>query len=158
MLTLTLVPFVLAQELPPYDKHVSVTFSPIHLATSIVELTTEVRVGDKVGLAGIIGVGRPEGYNAHELGVQARYYLLGDFDHGMQLGAELLNLHITVPSGSISASGQGTAIGPFLGYKIAARVGFTFEIQLGAEYLFGGAKAEQDGDSIEVSSNQLIPC
>ena len=38
-------------------------------------------------------------------------------------------------SGSISATAGGLAVGPFLGYKIIAGPGFTFDVQAGVEYM-----------------------
>jgi hypothetical protein len=123
----------------------SLTISPIHLFLPIVELTGEARVHDKVGVAVLGGAGRYSdtqngiklSATAFEAGAQVRYYLLGDFRHGMQLGAEFLYLHLS--DSQLAVSGEGFAFGPFLGYKFVADVGFTFDTQLGFEYV--GARA-----------------
>ena len=56
---------------------------------------------------------------------QVRVYVIGDFRHGMQLGGEVLYLHLN--DDRIAISGEGLAVGPFLGYKIMIDAGFTFD-------------------------------
>ena len=158
VLLLALLPAAFAaEEKPPYDKQVSVTISPIHLTLPIVELTAEVRAADKAGVAAIAGVGKASGYPAWELGAQGRYYLLGSFDHGMQIGGEVLYLHMSTNQGAVQASGAGGAVGPFIGYKIAARFGLTFDVQLGAEYLFATANASNGASTATTSDSRLVP-
>ncbi len=137
-----MLPFLLwmsvdAQAIEPYDHSVSVTLSPIHLLYPIIEATGEFRVGKKAGVAAIAGFGSIDRYSVVEIGGQGRYYPVGDFDHGLQLGGEVLAV---VVSGS-GASGTGLSIGPFVGYKIAARFGLTFDIQLGVQGYAVGASS-----------------
>ena len=80
----------------------SLTISPIHLFLPVVELTGEARVHDKVGVALIAGAGKYSDPNVtgisatvYEAGGQVRVYVIGDFRHGMQLGGELLYLHLS---------------------------------------------------------------
>lgn len=140
-----------------YDKRVSITLSPIHLITSIVEVTGEGRIADKVGAAGIVGAGGSDGIFALELGASGRYYAVGSFDHGMQVGAEALYVHAAVSSGGASGSGGGVALGPFLGYKIAARFGLTFEVQGGVQYMFVAATATNGVQTASATENKVIP-
>jgi hypothetical protein len=131
----------------PHPRRVfSLTLSPLHLLIGpIVELTGEARVHDKVGLALIGGVGK---YSDNSVGVsasvfeaggQVRVYVVGDFRHGMQLGGELLYLHLS--DTSIAATGEGVAVGPFLGYKVMADAGFTFDAQVGFEHVSARAQS-----------------
>lgn len=146
LVLLLAVPSALASGAQPYDHGFSLTVSPLHLLSPIVEVTGEGRVGPKVGLAGIVGAGGASGVAAFELGAQGRYYPVGDFDHGMQVGAEVLTVMATASSGSTTATGLGISLGPFLGYKIAARFGLTFDAQLGVSYAAiqarGGGESE----------------
>jgi hypothetical protein len=147
-------------EPPQAEEHprrvFALTISPLHLISPIVELTGEARVADKIGVAAIAGVGRISdtqngvkiSADVYELGAQARYYALGDFRQGMQLGAELLYLHLDDPNLVVKA--QGIAVGPFVGYKYTADVGFTFDGQLGVEYV--GAKANSSTTTAKDSS------
>lgn len=130
LLLLTLCTVAFAHERAPYDHKVSLTVSPIHLTIPVLELTGEARVHDRVGVAAVAGAGATTGVTVWELGAQGRYYPVGDFDHGMQLGAEVLG----VGGGDDGDTAVGAALGPFLGYKIAARFGLTFEGQLGVQY------------------------
>lgn len=133
-----------AQAKEPYDHDVSITTSPIHLLIPIVEVTAEFRVDDRVGIAGIGGIGSTLGILIGEVGASGRYYPFGDFDHGMQLGAEAIFVAAGTSPNGTTVLGGGIAAGPFLGYKIAARFGLTFEIQLGAAIVGVGAGGETD--------------
>jgi len=145
---------------PPYDKQVSVTLSPFLLALPMLELTTEGRLADRVGLAAVTGVGGVGGVTLIELGVQGRYYVVGSFDHGMELGAELLYLYVggsPTSSSSVSAQGSGFSAAPFIGYKIAARFGLTFDAQLGVGYTAVAATASSGAVSSSASSSGVTP-
>jgi len=144
-------------ELPSF----SLTISPLHLFLPVVELTGEIRAADKVGVAAILGAGRYSdttngvrvSASVYEAGAQFRYYVLGDFRHGMQLGAELLYLHLS--DDNLSIRGAGVAVGPFVGYKVTADGGFTFDVQLGVEVV--GAHAESDSRDAGASDSSVIP-
>src|SRR5438874_13063933 len=73
------------------EHTISVTFSPIHLVFPILEVTGEYRIDDKMGVAAIVGAGQisllGSAFTVAELGGQFRYYVLGSFIHGMELGA-----------------------------------------------------------------------
>jgi hypothetical protein len=128
---------------PPEPVHprrvFSLTISPIRLVFPVVELTGEARAHDKVGVALIGGGGGSDpnisetSATAYEAGAQVRVYVLGDFRHGMQVGGELLYLHLS--GNRLSRNGEGLAVGPFLGYKIMIDAGFTFDAQLGIEHI-----------------------
>jgi len=140
------------------EHQFAVTISPIHLIMPMVEVMVEGRVNDKVSVAGIGGLGQvtvksslgtEETFTVYELGAQGRYYVLGDFDHGLQVGVDATYLGVsgTMSSDtSVSGSGAGLALGPFAGYKIAADIGFTFDFQLGWQYLAMKAESE-DSDT-----------
>ena len=63
----------------------------------------------------------------------------------MQLGAELLYLHLDAKE--IVATGEGVAIGPFIGYKVMIDAGFTFDAQLGFEHISARATSGSSSDS-----------
>ena len=120
----------------------SITISPFHLTTPIVEITVERRVAPSAGMAGILGVGSYEGYTVFELGASYRYYLIGDFDHGMQVGGELLYVNASgdTPDNTLSDVSNGLGLSPFIGYKYAAGFGLTVELQGGVTLLVAGRK------------------
>ncbi len=167
-------------EADPYedDRRVSITFSPIHLLFPVFELTVEARIAHKLGVAIVAGGGtissddveyddgsgvRTEEITATvwEAGAQVRYYVFGGFDHGMQLGAEALYVHVSVDdvgSTNVSGTGEGLGIGPFVGYKIATRAGFTFDGQLGLQYYAVQAEASDDtGESASDEESAVAP-
>ena len=147
---------------PPHPRRVfALTISPIHLIFPVLELTGEFRAHDKVGVAVVAGGGKYTDKNinlsasVYEVGAQVRFYLLGDFRHGMQLGAELLYLKLTTTQ--IVATGEGLAMGPFLGYKFTADAGFTFDTQLGFEYVGARATATNGTTTGSASESSFIP-
>lgn len=134
---------------PPAPEHrLTVLWAPLRLVVPLVELTVEYRVADKIGASITLGGGKrtlSTGNNmdvpGNELegGAQARYYALGDFSRGVELGAELLYERVRfdepLPAGVVGVAAGGLTVGPFVGYKVATKRGFTFEGQLGARYL-----------------------
>jgi len=123
-------------------RQVSVTWSPLLLVFPMVELTGELLVADGLSAALIIAAGKvtpigaDETFPVAEFGVQARYYVVGDFEHGMHLGAEVIGMFLDRDGvASEAAHGEGIAMGPFVGYKLMLDVGFTLDAQLGAQYV-----------------------
>jgi hypothetical protein len=149
-----------AEELP----RMAFTISPLHLTLPMGELTGEVRALDQLGVGAVAGWGRIKDkesattFNAIELGAQVRYYVVGDFRHGMQLGVEGIYLNLGGGKDSISATVDGFAVGPFVGYKYTASVGFTFDAQLGAErVVFHASAHDTTGASASDSTKDWIP-
>ncbi len=149
---------------------VGITISPLHLILPVVELTVEPRLTNKISVAAIVGYGSIKQdvlfesfrFKVYELGGQFRYYVLGDYRHGMQLGAELLYIKVSTDGNStgtikVSGIGEGLAAGPFVGYKIATRVGFTFDAQLGAEFAVVRAHASDSSSSASNSDSKVFP-
>lgn len=139
--------------------------------TALYEGTLELKVFERLSVAVLGGVGGFDipltqlGENVHvtgkELGGQARVYLLGDFDHGLMIGAEYLRLWaeadpITVeavpppplPPGNGVLTGEATltAMGAFLGYKITAGFGLTCDAKLGIQKLTADGKGTVSGE------------
>lgn len=126
---------------------ITVMWAPLRLVVPLVEFTAEYRVLDKLGVSLTVGAGKrtveSSGDKASgteiEGGAQVRYYVIGDFDHGMELGVEGLEEYVKfeepLPAGVIAVAAGGFTVGPFVGYKVATSAGFTFEAQLGARYL-----------------------
>lgn len=136
----------------PKDHSVAVMISPLHLILPVVEITTELRLHENAGVAIIGGIGSMDPYRfstpppgietgrftVWELGGQLAVYPIGHFDHGVQLGAEVLYVGAAgsaeSKTGSATGVGQGLSMGPFLGYKFTARAGFSLAIQGGVAY------------------------
>lgn len=135
----------------------SITLSPIHLGIGpIVEVTGEWRAAPKIGAAGILGFGKyeppddPNVFDVFEAGASLRYYVLGDFSGGLQLGFEALYVKLSTDSvngSNVSAIGNGLSLAPFIGYK-AIWSGFTFDGQIGASFLAVSAEAD-NGETAE---------
>lgn len=130
------------------DPNVAVTVSPLHLFVPMAELTIEARVAPRVGVAVIGGVGafRDQPTNDRvrlfEGGASARYYALGSFRHGLQLGAEALYVYADAVADATAVQAAGLGVAPFVGYKWTHRTGFTVDAQLGVTYLVARADAD----------------
>lgn len=109
------------------------------------DFTWEHAVRRRSGLAAIAGLGSAEGSSdangterhhrirIYEAGFQLRQYVVGSFDHGMQVGAEALYVHADGDK-SREIYWSGFAVGPFVGYKKSFHAGLTFDVQFGAAY------------------------
>ncbi len=129
------------------ERGLTVMWAPLRLIIPIAELTGEYRIQDQMGVSVEVGAGHRTLTSGNtdipgtevEGGAQFRYYVLGSFTHGMELGAEALYEYVTfdepLPNGIVAVAAGGLTLGPFVGYKIVTRIGFTFEAQLGARYL-----------------------
>jgi hypothetical protein len=159
------------------DRTAYISISPFHLALPMVELTGEFKAHRKIGVAVIGGVGSvtvngtstsgltttatKEKFGVWEVGGQLVSYPVGHFDHGMQLGVEVLYMGLTGsnPTGGVDVTGaaNGLAMGPFVGYKLATRVGFSFNVQGGAEYVTARATANAGTATASASASAWIP-
>jgi len=161
---LTLAGLLFAPSAFAGETKVALTISPLHLIIPMVEVTGEVRLLDKVSIAGILGGGRIQGASGstnvdltiYEIGAQARYYVTGSFDSGAQVGVELLQLGVTggATDGEItaSASGEGFSAGAFAGYKHTFGFGLVLDGQLG--YSTTLVKASASGEGASASASQ----
>jgi hypothetical protein len=145
-----------ADEVEDRFRRFAVTISPLHLALPVVEVTAEYMVMSHLGIAAVGGVGSittkveyTDGsskniqFSAQEAGGQVRLYPFRAYRHGLQVGGEVLWLHVSGKDG-VGASGTsaGTAVGPFVGYKYTASYGLTFDSQVGFEFLAAQAEAK----------------
>lgn len=151
--------------------YVSLTISPLHLLSPILELQVEGMVTPHFGLAALGGYGSIKAtatnsalentrFTAYELGLQLVGYPLRDFS-SLQLGAELLWLKISTDSlegREISGNAGGLAIGPFIGYKLLTNGGFTFFVQGGFQYIAAQADvADTEGNTGHEEASTIIP-
>jgi hypothetical protein len=102
----------------------------------------EFRLAPKISVAAFVGGGRVDietedemtiqDVGVAEVGAQFRYYVFGDFDSGLHLGAQTNYVYIEVDDETtVGARGEGLAMGPFLGYKHTFGFGLTLEAQGG---------------------------
>ena len=125
--------------MPDVQHDLSLTFSPLHLTAATFEATGEFRVLDKLGLAIVAGGGGYGGVGVYEIGSSVRWYPIGTFVHGMQLGAEVLYAGGGGGKSGTFVHADVLSAGGFVGYKIATNIGFTFEAQAGVSGVVAGA-------------------
>jgi len=166
--TITIAPLMLLKLTSDSADGSSVTVGPI------VELLGERAITPNVSAAIMAGVGTaestpPKGSSLDtgtakiwEAGAQGRYYVLGDFEHGMNLGVEGRYLGVTQSATdgvqTVSASAGGFGFGPFIGYKVAMNVGFTFDATLGAMHVDVKAEGSSStGKTATASDSKWLP-
>jgi len=152
------------------SRFLSLTFSPLHLLIPVFEAQGEVRIAPHFAAALIGGFGNVkvedsdpavdgQRFSAFELGGQLVGYPLREFD-SLQLGAEVLWVHVStdeVNGRAISADAAGVAVGPFVGYKLITRHGFTFVAQGGFQYVTArGEASDEAGNTEQAEESQFI--
>lgn len=122
------------------EPSVALTVSPLLLVIPMAEVTAEIRIAPKLGVALTGGIGAVRDpdlddlIKLYEAGASVRYYATGSFRSGLQLGAEVMYVHATTTADSVRILAEGLAVGPFVGYKWTHSSGFTFDGQLGVNY------------------------
>ncbi|MBW8886342.1 MAG: hypothetical protein JF616_01185 [Fibrobacteres bacterium] len=138
-------------------QYVSLTFSPLSLLIPEGEIGIEMRKYEKLGLGVVAGAGRitqvSPGVKLHlsiyDLGIQANYYAVGSFRHGMQLGFRGVYEHFANPFvHQLPISGSNFKLGSWVGYKYVMKVGLTFQTQIGCQYIWN-----HESDGIEGGTN-----
>ncbi|HPH65554.1 MAG TPA: hypothetical protein PLF40_07415 [Kofleriaceae bacterium] len=128
---------------------VSLTISPAHLSLPVVELTGEYRVIPKLGIALVLGGGKITdnvlSATVAEVGASARYYVLGSFRTGLQIGGEVDYVHVS--GDNIDVKGAGLAMGAFVGGKWISSFGLTLEGQIGPQLQTASASSSSSSSS-----------
>ena len=168
-------PMPMVMQPPPLEStgpKITVMWAPLRLIVPLVEFTAEYRVMNKLGVSVTLGAGkrtiasptssfREVSGTEIEFGAQVRYYAIGNFRHGMEVGVEALEEYVKfdepLPAGIVVVVAGGLTIGPFLGYKIATGAGFTFEAQLGARYLVVEPAAQGSASDYAIEDKWQLP-
>jgi hypothetical protein len=133
-----------AEEGEEVQHALSLTLSPFHLLNPILQVTGELRLADKVGVALVLARGAVTEENGYvavwEVSGQGRYYLLGTFIHGLNTGVEVGVIGDGGKLDSPMDAYAGVHAGAFLGYKLATNIGFTLDAQLGDQYVYTVSK------------------
>lgn len=141
----------------------SITVSPVHFILPAGELTAEIAVSPKIGVAviGAIGSVKPalgdDRVLVYEAGISPRYYVWGNFRQGLELGVEALYAHASADAQMTTLEAEGLSIGPYAGYKWVATMGLTLEGQLGASYFaMRGDGVDKDDSRFAVLLNLQV--
>jgi hypothetical protein len=147
------------QDVEPETEHqLSLTIAPLWILNGEPHGNIEVRVFDK--WSGSLGLGYSnraslplEESDVTHIAIstsgQIRYYAIGDFDHGMQVGAHY-HYFWTEPStqGVKNRAVGGHTTSGFLGYKYITDIGFTLDFQGGIGYF---VTSDRDGQEVDGS-------
>jgi hypothetical protein len=141
----------------PVEHRLSLTFDLLFLLAPVGEVTAELRV-EESAVALLLGLGAYLELPFREIGAQVRHYWFGDFDRGLQLGAEARGFQTARSRTEYNLVGDATTTiepataiggGPFLGAKYTFGTPLTLEAQLGAQFTF----SMQDGEP----TSQIAP-
>jgi hypothetical protein len=119
-------------------KMISLTLSPVSLLEPLFHLTAEFPSEKRTSAISIVlGIGYVGNSTAYVMGAQGSLYPVGRFEHGMQVGAQI----IYADFGSEATprqfdAGMSMGVGGFLGYKRVLLGGLTLQIQGGAQLRF----------------------
>jgi len=133
LLVLPLVLSALAADPPapavPWRGSVTLAVPP--LWSHAYELCGEWQVGPQSGLALVGGYQGIDGSAAWKAGFEGRYYPLGDFGGGMQMGGQLLYVGADESSEDIVVTAHGISATPLVGGKYVFDMGLTADVQVG---------------------------
>lgn len=113
------------------ERVVTLSISPLHLTIPMFEATGEFRVGENKSVAAIAGVGSEGKVALYEVGAQVRQYVIGDFDTGVNLGAEAKWGNANY----MGATSPSATLGPFVGGKLTLAL-FSLELQGGGQVVW----------------------
>lgn len=114
------------QETAKEEHQTAIAIDPQHLIVPILELAVERSLPQDFSVAASAGIGLVS-QRVWQVGVQGRYYALGDFNHGMPIIGEALYLRDDRDELDVSVLRASLMVG----YKLALRSGFTISIAAG---------------------------
>jgi hypothetical protein len=141
----------------------SFTISPIHLLMPEFFASFEHKIQPKISVGILAGIGESSNFPVYEIGAKWSYYLIGTFEHGLPLTAELGYMHLSAGEGTIaddvSGSGSGVYLGPTIGYKYISDYGLTVNLAAGVQYFAITAKAtdHSSGSTATASTDGIGP-
>ncbi len=130
--------FPLLQSTASRQHKVSFTVDGAALTADIVHLQGEFQISNSLSGGLVFGVGNVAGhsdssYSMLLVGAQVHYYALGDFNEGLQIGAQVLfsTTDFRAKNTLLYENGRVLSIIPYAGYKLATESGFTLNLQAG---------------------------
>lgn len=140
------------------SQRVSIVMSPLELINPVFRFVGEFKVARTHGIGPDLSVGSIDQVFVFSVGAQYAWYAIGDFDHGMQLGASLRYLQSNDEEDGIVSVGRGIAIGPIIGYKYVAPFGLTIGLNGGMLYMSINANAQDTfGGKASATGSGFVP-
>jgi hypothetical protein len=163
------------EEVERPKRNVGITFDPLSLLYPIFQMHVDVRLSDDFGIGVIGGYGKakvdyiaigneaaPPPTPLWQIGAKAMYYAQGDFEGGLHVGVEALYTHAKLEgrtalgTGSIGGLAAGLTVGPFIGWKLVTRAGFTFDSAIGVGMIASKQKSSDPDAPTDDRSAVLI--
>ena len=127
---------------------ISVTLNPRQILNTFGETSIEYALKPKIGVGGITGFGKSDSAFQYDLGVQARYYLLGSFNGGLSAGGQFVYFNLLHRKDHDNINGYFLYPSLFLSGKYVFDIGFTIDSQLGVTYTTAIIKDQMAQSSI----------
>lgn len=120
-------------------REVSLMVDGLSLLSDIVQLQGEFQISDNMSCGILLGAGNVRGSSADTsysfllAGAQFNYYLLGDFEEGLQIGVQALysSTNIRANKTFLYENGRVLSLTPYAGYKLVLASGLTMNAQVG---------------------------
>lgn len=118
----------------PAEHRISLFISPIALFVGrSLNVGAEFKYRPKLTFVAFGTAGRPS-FTLFGVTGQVRRYLIGDFEHGLNIGGELSLTSGSVGSSKLFVTTSGVGVGGFAGYKYIAKFGVTIDANAGVQF------------------------
>tara|TARA_B110000037_G_scaffold221096_1_gene290824 strand:- start:388 stop:888 length:501 start_codon:yes stop_codon:yes gene_type:complete len=112
----------------------SITFNSTQIAQNTLQVQQEFALRPKIGLGFSEGFGLLEDERSYQIGLLARYYVLGDFNGGIGIGGDISYTGYILEGTSQNLSGHLLSPSILMIGKYIFDVGFTIEPVIGVQY------------------------
>lgn len=150
-----------AKSLPRHRVSLSIDFAGLILANPIVRPTIDLRLGHKWSLSMAIGLGSRAVFDANErtigrrlawdAAIRPRYFLLGDFDQGVHIGAATTFARVSgrmLTDQDFIEPPVGLWIGPTIGFKTTLLPLIDVDIEAGALFRLVAPSTSIDSSTV----------
>ncbi len=130
------------------NRHISATINSREIANAFAECRLEYALRPKWSIGSITGFGKDKNGFQYDLGIQQRYYVLGDFNGGISVGTQLIYWNINHQTRNDDVRGHLLYPTLFGAAKYIFDIGFTVDAQVGLSYTTALVTDRQRTESI----------
>jgi hypothetical protein len=147
---LLFIPVAFAME--DSTKSLSATINSKEILNAFGECRFEYALHPKWSIGSITGFGKDSTGFQFDLGIQQRYYLLGDFSGGISIGSQLIYWKINHKTTSDDVQGHLFYPSIYGAAKYIFDIGFTLDAQIGLSYTTAIISDQQNSEQIFTSN------
>ena len=116
------------------NQQISATLNSKEITNTFAECRLEYALQPKWSVGSITGFGKDKNGFQYDVGIQQRYYVLGDFTGGISFGTQLIYWNINFQTTANDVRGHLFYPTVFGAAKYIFDVGFTIDAQIGMSY------------------------